>query len=127
MFSLFIQSTGQRVERGTKILEISEDRVLVAMDRKSYDSLVNVGDSSGGQRPKGSGRTMSLDRAASARIIHNAINTAEKNLHRNTKVQLQCSTGKTKDLVVDVKGFTFSQHEKRSFSTYIGTQKITQN
>ena len=30
-----VESLGQRLERGTKILEISEDRVLVAMDRKS--------------------------------------------------------------------------------------------
>ena len=95
MSRICMQSTGQRVERGTKILEISEDRVLVAMDRKSYDNLVNVGGASGGQRPKGpSGRTMSLDRAASARMIHNAISTAERNLHKNTKAKLGCSAGK---------------------------------
>ena len=88
-----VQSTGQRVERGTKILEISEDRVLVAMDRRSYDNLVNVRDSSGGQRPKGPGRTMFLDRVASARMIHNAIITAERNLHKNTKAKLGGSAG----------------------------------
>ena len=91
---MFMQSTGQRVERGTKSFEISEDRVLVAMDRMSYDNLVNVGDSSGGQRPKGPGITMSLDRAASARMIHNAISTAKRNLHKNTKAKLGCSAGK---------------------------------
>ena len=89
-----MQSTDLRAERGTKILEISENRVLVAMDRRSYDDLVNVGDSPGGRNPKGPGRTMSLDRVASARIIRNAINTAEKNLQQNTKAKLGGSAGK---------------------------------